>query len=191
MSAHISQIEGPQFLPIAGLLLRINLNTEFEIMSDEPGEKSTKIEKVEEKATEDVGAAEGGGTDTTKPPVFRGCTLNKKILFPVSMETLSDFLARHMGIKENPPCVLEELTLNGIAKYLASDKVKNVITMAGAGISTSAGIPDFRSPGTGLYDNLAAFDLPSPQAIFEIEFFRANPKPFFVLAKELYPGLFK
>ncbi len=56
---------------------------------------------------------------------------------------------------------------------------------------TAAGIPDFRSPGTGLYDNLQKYDLPSPQAIFEIGYFRSNPKPFFHLAKELYPALFK
>lgn len=35
--------------------------------------------------------------------------------------------------------------------------------MAGAGISTSAGIPDFRSPGSGLYDNLSKYKLPYPQ----------------------------
>lgn len=35
----------------------------------------------------------------------------------------------------------------------------------------AAGIPDFRSPGTGLYDNLAQYNLPHPQAVFEISFF--------------------
>jgi len=33
--------------------------------------------------------------------------------------------------------------------------------------------------------------LPHPQAVFDIDFFQENPKPFFALAKELYPGSFK
>ncbi|XP_065831244.1 NAD-dependent protein deacetylase sirtuin-3, mitochondrial-like isoform X2 [Oscarella lobularis] len=63
--------------------------------------------------------------------------------------------------------------------------------MAGAGISTSSGIPDFRTPGTGLYDNLKKYKIPYPTAIFDIDYFHINPKPFFCLAKELYPGNFK
>ena len=39
---------------------------------------------------------------------------------------------------------------------------------------TAAGIPDFRSPGTGLYDNLQKYDLPSPQAIFDIGYFKVS-----------------
>ena len=65
----------------------------------------------------------------------------------------------------------------------------NIIVMTGAGLSTSAGIPDFRTPGTGLYDNLEKYGLPEPQAIFSIDYLRTNPKPFFVLAKELFPGV--
>nr|CAD7454343.1 unnamed protein product [Timema tahoe] len=56
---------------------------------------------------------------------------------------------------------------------------------------SGAGIPDFRSPGSGLYHNLEKYKLPDPQAIFEIGFFKVNPQPFFTLAKELYPGTFK
>lgn len=56
--------------------------------------------------------------------------------------------------------------------------------MTGAGISVAAGIPDFRTPGTGLYSQLQKYDLPFPEAIFELNFFKKNPKPFYTLAKE-------
>lgn len=46
----------------------------------------------------------------------------------------------------------------------------------------------FRTPGTGLYDNLQRYNIPYPEAIFELNYFHRNPKPFFHLAKELYPG---
>ncbi len=52
----------------------------------------------------------------------------------------------------------------------------------------AAGIPDFRSPGSGLYASIQEkYELRDPQAIFEIGFFRKNPRPFYTLAKELLP----
>lgn len=92
--------------------------------------------------------------------------------------------------KEKPEQLLDEVTFEGVANYIRNGKCSNIVVMTGAGISTAAGIPDFRSPGTGLYDNLEKYDLPHPQAVFEIKFFKSNPKPFYVLAKELYPGKF-
>ncbi|KAJ2780791.1 NAD-dependent protein deacetylase sirtuin-2 [Coemansia javaensis] len=80
--------------------------------------------------------------------------------------------------------------LDSIADMIRAGAAKNIIVMAGAGISTSAGIPDFRSAGTGLYANLKKYNLPYPEAIFTIDYFRRQPKPFYVLAKELYPGQF-
>jgi NAD-dependent deacetylase sirtuin 2 len=94
-------------------------------------------------------------------------------------------------VLEEKSKVLTEASVNGVIKYIQEGKCGSIITMAGAGISTSAGIPDFRSPGSGLYHNLEKYKLPDPLAIFEIGFFRHNPQPFFTLAKELYPGSFK
>uniref|UniRef100_A0A3B3XU48 Deacetylase sirtuin-type domain-containing protein n=1 Tax=Poecilia mexicana TaxID=48701 RepID=A0A3B3XU48_9TELE len=79
-------------------------------------------------------------------------------------------------------------TLQDVAENIRERRCKRVVVMAGAGISTPSGIPDFRSPGSGLYDNLQQYDLPYAEAIFEIGFFHRNPNPFFALAKELYPG---
>lgn len=62
-------------------------------------------------------------------------------------------------------------------------KAKKIICMCGAGLSVSAGIPDFRTPGTGLYSNLQKFDLPFPEAVFEINYFKRKPAAFFMLAK--------
>ena len=43
--------------------------------------------------------------------------------------------------------------------------------MSSAGISTSAGIPDFRSTGLGLYDRFKDSDMPHPTAIFSLNYF--------------------
>ncbi|VDP84888.1 unnamed protein product [Echinostoma caproni] len=79
-------------------------------------------------------------------------------------------------------------TISKVADYIKQNDVKRIVVLAGAGISTASGIPDFRTPGSGLYDNLARFDLPWPEAVFDLEYFYSDPKPFYVLAKELYPS---
>lgn len=78
-----------------------------------------------------------------------------------------------------------------VAEHLKRYPDAKVIFMVGAGISTSCGIPDFRSPKTGLYHNLAKLNLPFAEAVFDVDYFSENPQPFYILAKELYPGNFQ
>lgn len=66
---------------------------------------------------------------------------------------------------------------------------QRVLVMIGAGVSTASGIPDFRTPGSGIYDNLQKYDLPYPEAIFDINYFREKPEPFLAWAKEFFPGV--
>lgn len=66
------------------------------------------------------------------------------------------------------------------------------MVLTGAGISVSCGIPDFRSKD-GLYSRVAKVfpELRDPQSVFDIRLFRRDPRPFFLTAKELYPGQFE
>lgn len=89
------------------------------------------------------------------------------------------------------PSTLSSRTIDGVAEYIKSGRCSRIVVMTGAGISTSAGIPDFRSPDTGLYANLARLNLPYAEAVFDISYFRNNPDPFYTLAHELYPGKFR
>lgn len=63
------------------------------------------------------------------------------------------------------------MDIPGVVNAFKAGKFKSIVTMVGAGISTSAGIPDFRSPTSGLYNNLQKFNLPYPEAIFEVRKF--------------------
>ncbi|KAL3319613.1 NAD-dependent protein deacetylase sirtuin-2 [Cichlidogyrus casuarinus] len=83
---------------------------------------------------------------------------------------------------------LSVFDLESVVQYiepLIKKKNLNLITLAGAGISTSAGIPDFRSPKTGLYDNLEQYKLSDPMDVFRLDFFRQDPKPFYEVSRKL------
>lgn len=68
------------------------------------------------------------------------------------------------------------------------ENANNIVVLTGAGVSVSCGIPDFRSKG-GLYDTIAErYNLVDPQAIFDLEEFRMDPRMFYSFAKEVMPS---
>ncbi|KAF3429804.1 hypothetical protein E2986_05601 [Frieseomelitta varia] len=110
------------------------------------------------------------------------------------MEKIRKYLAQMLRLsdssnydEQSQQKVLRELSIDGVVDYIKENGNCKIITMAGA----AAGIPDFRSPSSGLYHNLEKYNLPHPQAIFELDFFMENPEPFFTLARELLPEGFK
>ncbi|KAG8563796.1 hypothetical protein GDO81_016202 [Engystomops pustulosus] len=90
-------------------------------------------------------------------------------------------LVRAHSIKSNA------LSLTDVAEKIKAGVYHRILVMAGAGISTDSGIPDFRSPN-GLYSKLKEYSLPYPEAVFDISFFLHDPSPFLRLSEELLPG---
>lgn len=88
---------------------------------------------------------------------------------------------------DNDSILHGDLTVERVAKIIRDGEVKNIVVMSGAGISVSAGIPDFRSPGTGLYYNLQKYNLPTPESMFDIDYFREHPESFYSFVMELFP----
>lgn len=86
--------------------------------------------------------------------------------------------------------VLPSFDLAGVASLFTDNKLakSSVIVLVGAGMSTSAGIPDFRSPESGIYANLDRFNLQHPEDVFKISYFKNNPTPFYELSRSLLPN---
>ncbi|KAG7343400.1 silent information regulator protein Sir2 [Nitzschia inconspicua] len=103
------------------------------------------------------------------------------------LDDVADQVAEAFGVAKVTKSEKKGLEL--LSEWIENRQAKRIVVLTGAGVSTGAGIPDFRSPGTGLYDNLQKYNLPYPEAIFDVNFYRENPQPFVTLAKELWPGI--
>jgi NAD-dependent histone deacetylase SIR2 len=63
---------------------------------------------------------------------------------------------------------------------------KKVLVLSGAGISTSLGIPDFRS-SQGFYAKLQHLGLSDPQDVFDLGIFHSDPTVFYLIAHMILP----
>jgi NAD-dependent histone deacetylase SIR2 len=80
---------------------------------------------------------------------------------------------------------VKSIKYNNFIELLKSGHFKKISFMTGAGISTTAGIPDFRSSGSGLFKTLQnKYKLSTPEEFFEIETFLKKPELFYEFAKE-------
>ncbi|HHV54594.1 MAG TPA: NAD-dependent deacetylase [Firmicutes bacterium] len=67
-----------------------------------------------------------------------------------------------------------------LAAWIAEHAPEGIVVLTGAGISTASGIPDFRSPGTGLWETL------DPMEAMSLASFSRDPEHFYRLAMETW-----
>ena len=108
----------------------------------------------------------------------------------ISQSTLYE-LIMDLFLPMNRRNLLEQYQTLDHAVELIHSK-KNILILTGAGISVSCGIPDFRSRN-GIYARLHREfpELPDPQAMFDINYFTSDQRPFFRFAKEIWPGQYQ
>jgi NAD-dependent histone deacetylase SIR2 len=102
------------------------------------------------------------------------------------LELLGFALYREMQLRQR---LDQYSTVEDVVELLLTSK--NIMVITGAGISTSLGIPDFRSKDTGFYSKLRAKGFEDPESVFNLEEFDNDPSGFYSLAGDLIPDLNK
>lgn len=92
-------------------------------------------------------------------------------------------------------------SLAEVAAFMRSDRCRTILILAGAGMSVASGIPDFRSPNSGIYAQIRAdptvltanqvqLDLikEDPTNVFLLSLFLQNPLPCLEAMREMIVG---
>lgn len=90
-------------------------------------------------------------------------------------------------IEERNAVLQGDFTIQGISSFIkrkldANESLK-IVVLVGAGISVNCGIPDFRSPGKGIYSKI------NPNQ-FSLEYLAKNPKEFYGFVNEMFGPVF-
>ncbi len=97
-------------------------------------------------------------------------------------EGISAFLEKRSGALSGP--VSSTGAVDAAARLAALIReADSVVALTGAGISVPSGIPDFRSPGTGLWTKV------NPMEVAHIEVFRRDPERFWSFYGQRFEAL--
>ena len=125
-----------------------------------------------------------------KNTIFDAKPLFRKPLSPDSTTmTYSSIDSKRFLSSSSASSEETSFSVESLAQKLVDSEYSKIVVVVGAGASCSAGIPDFRTPGTGLYDKLEKYKLPMPESIFDLDYYtKATPLPFVDLCRDIWPG---
>lgn len=116
------------------------------------------------------------------PPKIRKLNqLPEKVLLETSIVCLKTAINKVLRTRTRLP---NFHTISDVTNALI--KAQNVLVLTGAGISTSLGIPDFRS-SKGFYSKMKNLGLDDPQEVFSLELFKRDPSIFYSIAYMILP----
>lgn len=100
-------------------------------------------------------------------------------------------LVTNLTMEQREQVFETDISLKTLCRKIRSGEWNRICVMAGAGISVSAGIPDFRSKD-GLYERFKKeYGMTNPQLVFDISYFKKHPEVFCARGMEMCPGKFK
>ena len=123
----------------------------------------------------------------------------------IPLELLMQSVQQQSSLRDDPnldyPFGTAPSNLQDVADFIQSDKCQKIVILAGAGMSVSSGIPDYRSPN-GFYANLRT-DLitaspvqqeairSDPSVALDQDLFLQNPLPCLELKRDFILGTFR